>query len=482
MFEAVRGFSRRGLVGALAAFIGGSLVFSGTAAAQSTVVLNQNGSQVTDTTIRNGAYVNTNFDGGPLITRRSDDPDWERRSLLKFDTHNYVPAGAQVSSAKLTLTVKSGLGTAGQTRPLQLFRIVSGFLEAEATWRTRLGSTAWATPGGDIGEQVASVNASNVPDAKVVIDVTSLVQRTVDGDFDTRYTRLVLGDAGAAAKESYREYYSSEDSNVSRRPTLTIVLGSSTSTPTEPPATIGSTIKILQWNIAQGYGQDGKSNIDRVVDFIVAKRPDVISFNEIMHYSSSSQPKMIADKLKARTGQTWTYKWVQKTGAASGEGECVMTRLQIDATDEYLLSVSRSVAMARVNVNGRILNIFSTHLDHQSSATRVTQVKQLVAWADNHSEQRIVAGDFNGWPGTAEINEMLKTHKDAWLVAKEKGAAVSFSGNPDGNTRNTRIDYVWYSRGATALSTTRAEVFDTRDSTGKKPSDHNPLIATIQVN
>ena len=29
---------------------------------------------------------------------------------------------------------------------------------------------------------------------------------------------------------------------------------------------------------------------------------------------------------------------------------------------------------------------------------------------------------------------------------------------------------------------TRAEVFDTRDSSGKKPSDHNPLIVTLQVN
>ena len=56
--------------------------------------------------------------------------------------------------------------------------------------------------------------------------------------------------------------------------------------------------------------------------------PHVISFNEIKHYASASadMPKLIADKLKAKTGQTWTYHWVQKWGATSGEGECVMTR------------------------------------------------------------------------------------------------------------------------------------------------------------
>jgi len=477
MFQSVAAHLRRCLVGSFAAVLLSTSALGGNAAAQ-TIVLNQPGSQVTDTTIRSGSYANTNFDGQPLITRRSTDPEWERRSLVKFNTDKYIPRGAQIASATLTLTVKSGLGSSGATRPLRALRVPIGFLEEDATWRLRMGSSYWSTPGGDVAEEVGTANASNVAGAKVVIDLTSFVQRASDGDLDTRYTRLLLHDSGGHAKESYREYYSSEDSVVSRRPTLTVVLGSG-STPS--PSGSGSTLKVLQWNISQGYGTDGKSNIDRVVDFIVTYKPDVISFNEIMRYSSSSQPQMIADKLRARTGKTWSYKWVQKSGASSGEGECVMTHLDIDATDDYLLSADRSVAMARVNVNGRIVNVFSTHLDHQSSATRLSQVKQLVAWADNHAEQRIIAGDFNGWPGTSEINEMLKTHKDGWLIAKSKGAAVSYSSNPDGNTRNTRIDYVFYSKGASALATTRAQVYDTRDSSGKKPSDHNPLIVTFEV-
>jgi endonuclease/exonuclease/phosphatase family metal-dependent hydrolase len=479
MFETVGALSRKCLASTLSVVLGSTLLLGGSAAAQTTVVLNQSGSQVTDTTIRSGAYADTNFDGQPLITRRSSDPDWERRALLKFDTENYIPAGAQVASATLTLTVKSGLGSSGATRPLRALRIKSGFLEGDATWRKRLSSTYWATAGGDVAEEVGTTSASNVPGSKVVLDVTTLVQNASDGDYDTRYTRLLLHDNAGDAKESYREYYSSEDSYASRRPTLTIVLASTVSSGS---GTTSDTIKVLQWNIAQGYGTDGKSNIDRVVNFIVDKKPDVISFNEIMRYSSSSQPQIIADKLKARTGKTWSYKWVQKWGASSGEGECVMTHLDIDATDAYLLSADRSVAMARVNVNGRIVNLFSTHLDHQASSTRLTQVKQLVAWADNHSEQRIIAGDFNGWPGTAEINEMLKTHYDGWAVAKSKGVAVAYPDNPDGNTRNSRIDYVWSSKGATALSVTRAQVFDTRDSYGKKPSDHNPLMVTYRVN
>jgi hypothetical protein len=40
---------------------------------------------------------------------------------------------------------------------------------------------------------------------------------------------------------------------------------------------------------------------------------------------------------------------------------------------------------------------------------------------------------------------------------------------------------VWYSTGATALVLTKAQVFDTRDASGNRPSDHNPLVATFEV-
>jgi endonuclease/exonuclease/phosphatase family metal-dependent hydrolase len=137
--------------------------------------------------------------------------------------------------------------------------------------------------------------------------------------------------------------------------------------------------------------------------------------------------------------------------------------------------------MVRVTVNGRNVSVFSTHLDHQSSSTRVSQVRQLVNWSATYPEQRIVAGDFNGWPGTPEYNEMALTHNDGWAVARAAGTALSFAGNPDGNTRNTRIDYVWSSKQATALTVTGAQVFDLRDANGVRPSDHNPLIVTFGV-
>jgi len=462
------------------------LLLGGSAAAQTTVVLDLPGTHVTDTMIRNGAYVNVNSDGSSLLTRASSNaPDWERRTILKFDTKYTIPEHSVITSATLTLTVRSGLGNAGATRKVAAYGISSDFQAADANWNRRKATYNWTTPGGDVAEQYYTAKVSNVAGSKASFNLTTLVKRAVNGELDSRYTRVELVDVDSPAtdpeaKVSYREYHSSEASDPSVRPKLVVVYAG-VAPPPPPPPPSGSTLRVLQWNIAQGYGTDGKSNLDRVVSWIIKMKPDVISFNEVMRYSNGSQPQIIADKLKAQTGESWTYQWVQKWGATSGEGEAVMSRVPFVSTGSYLLSYERSVAQGTIVVNGRVVNVFSTHLDHQYSSRRVTQVQELKAWAKNFSEQRLIAGDINGWPGTSESTEMTKDYYDGWAVAKSQGTATAYPSNPDGNTRNTRIDYVFHSKGATALVVKGAQVFDTRDSSGFRPSDHNPLVVTIEV-
>jgi endonuclease/exonuclease/phosphatase family metal-dependent hydrolase len=478
MFESVVSHLRKGLVVTCATALCSVSVLCGTAAAQTTVVLNDPG-EVTDTTIRNGAYVNANYARSVLLTRASSDPDWERRTLLKFDTENTIPDNATITSARLTLTVKTGLGYAGEIRSVQTYRVPEGFLQEDATWNRRMDSSNWSRPGGSLAEQYGDADVSNVPGTRVTFDVTALVQRVVNGDFGARWTRIGLVDESGPAKQSYREYYQSEDSYASRRPSLTVVYASATTAPSTPSTGTGTSLRVLQWNIAQGRGTDGQSNIDRVVNWVVQMRPDLISFNEILKYSNNNQPQIICDKLRAKTGQPWAYHFAQIGGAASGIGVAVLSRLPIEDRDSRLLSYTRSVAMVSVTVNGRRVNFFSTHLDHQDSGRRLRQVIELKAWAGTFQEQRIVAGDFNWYPGTTEINEMVKSYWDGWAVAKSQGTAISYSGNPEGNTRNTRIDYVFKSRGASALNITGAQVYNAR---AQYVSDHQPLIVSFKVN
>ena len=133
--------------------------------------------------------------------------------------------------------MKSGLGTQGATRPVTAYRLAAAFQETQASWNNRQTGVAWQTPGGDLGEVAASAAVSNAAGAKISFDLTALAQRAVNGEFE-RQVRLALVDVGGGgdAKESYREYHSSEASTSGNRPQLTVRYGGTT-----PP---GSTIDV----------------------------------------------------------------------------------------------------------------------------------------------------------------------------------------------------------------------------------------------
>jgi hypothetical protein len=205
-----------------------SVSISPALAQSTTVVLNTPNTQVVDTMIRNGSYVNVNNDGPLLLTRFSIEPEWERRTIFTIETGS-IPSGSVVTSAVLTLTVKSGLGAAGSMRPVVVYRLTNGFVETQATWKSRQTGVAWNTAGGDIAESQGTFYVTNAAGARVTFNITPLVQQAIDGAYGTRQVRLALVDAGGGVeKESYREYHSSEASTVANRPSLSVTYGTTT--------------------------------------------------------------------------------------------------------------------------------------------------------------------------------------------------------------------------------------------------------------
>src|SRR6185503_12163756 len=145
------------------------------------------------------------------------------------------------------------------------------------------------------------------------------------------------------------------------------------------------------------------------------------------------------------------------------------------------LSYGRVIVNITVSVNGRNVNVASTHLDQPSSSYRLKQIAELTAWGKTTAEQRVICGDFNTQPGTTESSTMRTNYYDSWGEAQKTGIATAYPGNTAGNTRNSRIDYVYYSHGATALVLKSVQVFDVRDSSGVQPSDHRPMMTTFTV-
>ncbi|MGH8639535.1 MAG: endonuclease/exonuclease/phosphatase family protein [Burkholderiales bacterium] len=255
---------------------------------------------------------------------------------------------------------------------------------------------------------------------------------------------------------------------------------------TTPTTSSGSTLlKVFDWNIHHGIGTDGKYSLSRFVTWIVKSGANVVSLNEVERYVGSygneDQPARFASLLKSATGKTWSYKFAQRDGGTNGQGNLLLSTFPLEVSDGYELSYSRSVSRIQILVNGVRVNVFSTHLDADSSTRRATQMNQLKSWASSFSQQWIFAGDFNAWPGATEIKNMTSTNYDAWAVATAAGTQIAYAGNLAGNTRNSRIDYVFYSKYASRLHLKAARVFDTRNSSGVMPSDHRPLMATFEV-
>jgi endonuclease/exonuclease/phosphatase family metal-dependent hydrolase len=263
-----------------------------------------------------------------------------------------------------------------------------------------------------------------------------------------------------------------------------IVLAPETTTTIQAPST-SATLKVLDWNTHHGVGTDGVFSLERFIPYIVNSGAYVVSLNEVEKnvsaYGNVDAPAKYASLLKTATGKTWYYKFAQRDGNTNGQGNLILTTFPLEDSGSHLLSYSRSVARVQILVNGIRVNVFSTHLDADSSSRRTTQMNELKSWASSYAEQRILAGDFNAWPGAAEISNMTSSYIDTWAYAKAAGTAIAYSGNEAGNTRNSRIDYIWLSKNATRTTIKGSRVYDVRNSSGVMPSDHRPVMSTFEV-
>jgi endonuclease/exonuclease/phosphatase family metal-dependent hydrolase len=243
----------------------------------------------------------------------------------------------------------------------------------------------------------------------------------------------------------------------------------------EPTPGPGSSLRLLHWNVHHGgIGTDGKYDPNRVVATIAAAKPDLISLNEV---DTTAQMNAIVSALGTKTGTTWNVVF-------SGKGNLVLSRLPIegDSLCRYDPSYEAFAPQAKVTVNGRTINLWSSHLHVSSASARLAETKALQACANGWSEARILAGDYNMQYNSTEYKASVVGYTDAWLAAKAIGATTNYSGNCDGCTRNSRIDYVFTSTGASFLRLVSATIIDTRDSRGVMPSDHKPMLVVYEVN
>jgi endonuclease/exonuclease/phosphatase family metal-dependent hydrolase len=263
-----------------------------------------------------------------------------------------------------------------------------------------------------------------------------------------------------------------------------------------PPATGGVTIKVMTWNSQFNSGTDSTQNVDRQATWIANMGADIVGMYELPIYTGDNRAQQMRDLLTQKTGASWSYAWIGKFPGCT-EGNVILTKGTIISSNSLYLSYQRSVAQATINIYGKVINFFTTHLDPDSTAARIQQMSELRSFANNYAEPRIIVGDFNASPDWPEMPSMLTSYYDSWNEAFGAGTATAYPDNPvqwQTRTRRGRIDYIFYSRGTSSLtlratqipdqrdlSRTPSETIGTSDDRGVRPSDHNFMMATFDL-
>jgi PKD repeat protein len=261
-----------------------------------------------------------------------------------------------------------------------------------------------------------------------------------------------------------------------------------------------SKLRVVQANISYGgHGTDNIINLNRVVTWLVKLNPDVASLVEAI--GGYSDPSLITGLMKQKTGLTWYSYYVPKF-AGCPEGVMVLSKWPIVSSASLYMSYQMPVAEATINVNGKLISFFSTHFQWPAGASgeRQTEANQLVNFASKFAEPRIIAGDLNAQVYTPEVGIILQQYNGAWDEAISKGVATSYPDNPVSSmtrSRKSRIDHIFYAKGATGVSVAAAEIPDQRapgtaglvtvkigttDDKGVRPSDHNFVETTLNIN
>jgi endonuclease/exonuclease/phosphatase family metal-dependent hydrolase len=238
----------------------------------------------------------------------------------------------------------------------------------------------------------------------------------------------------------------------------------------KPPGTI----RIMSYNIRHGEGMDGKVDLYRIADVIKSSGADIISLNEVdRNYSSRSsyvdQIAWLAENLDMNYDfQATTIN--QASGSEPHEhGHALLSKFPIisvikhdfTAYDEW----HRGMMETKIKINPDTLSFYVTHWGLDASE-RLSQAQETLDWMGENEGNKIIAGDFNATPGSAEIITVRNRFHGA------------FDNLPNVYTYNSTAPYaqIDYFFGSRQIEFSNSKAIRTL------ASDHLPIVSDVKLN
>ena len=215
-------------------------------------------------------------------------------------------------------------------------------------------------------------------------------------------------------------------------------------------------------------------------------QPDAIALQEVIQKRNVRNQ---AEWLATRLGYSYLFVSTDPPGAAKRYGNALLTRRPVLARGQHLLQPLadyRTVGHLRIEVDGRPVNVYATHLNERSDEkgiqTRRTQVEDLLRFISSTSAGApvVIAGDFNAMVDAGDLSELRSHYGDSYgSVHINNDLAQVSTLNRHYFEAPSRIDHIFFQQDQ-LLAREAKILFDQPDEGGRWASDHYGVWTRLQ--
>ena len=229
----------------------------------------------------------------------------------------------------------------------------------------------------------------------------------------------------------------------------------------------------MTFNIHVGVGMDQKLDLQRIADVIIKEKPDLVGLQEVDRGVKRTDGKDEIAELAAMTRMD--YAFAHNLDYQGGQyGVAILSRSLLKNVEHKKFenkreAERRGMLRAEVEVDGKVVNFVTTHLDYQYEDGRVFETEQMLQFLEDVQGPLIVVADMNDEPNGAAYKVMRSRFADAWIAGHGKGEGFSYPADKPVK----RIDHIFFR--ADAFKAKRVEAVQTL------ASDHLPVIAELQL-
>ncbi|SEB45073.1 Metal-dependent hydrolase, endonuclease/exonuclease/phosphatase family [Nocardioides exalbidus] len=221
-------------------------------------------------------------------------------------------------------------------------------------------------------------------------------------------------------------------------------------------------LRLLSFNTHRSTG-----TVNAIAEEILEIDPDIVLLQEVdrkmLRTGSVDQAEVLADAV----GMDGSFSSNLVRG--SGQyGTLILSKYDVVQQGRIPLvrnprSEARGLQWVTIDVDGRPVRVYNTHLDATRPAVRLAQAQQVADVLADDDLPVVLGGDLNAWPASAAVATIGRQLTDTWTT--------SGVGREDTSRGGRKIDYLFV-RGLKPLVSQVAP---------SGASDHNRLWADVRL-